>query len=186
MTELGALVEKYKKNFAGYEEWKLSDFRNNSKPIEELIRYAVFGILPDLKRDSHQFQISKSVLEEMVRKLQERLIIEELKKCKRFDDIFTVIYELKILNFSSLCVYDTALRIGAMFNLYPEVIYLHRGALNGAVSLLGKNKLRLHQQFYLNDEKYPYLLKEAFPNELNNLEPHHIENFLCRYKDRFK
>lgn len=52
MKTLVELVNNYNKNFAGYEIWKLSDFRNRRKTLDELIKDAVWGILPDLKRDS--------------------------------------------------------------------------------------------------------------------------------------
>lgn len=185
MKTLFELVNNYNKNFSGYENWKLSDFRNQRKTLEELIRDAVWGILPDLKRDSHQCQIPSAVLEEMERKLLEPLIIEEFKRCKRFDDIFTIVYELKIPYFSSLCVYDTALRIGAIFDLYPDVIYLHQGAFDGAIKLIGKSELNKRKKCYLNDEKYPYLKIDDFPREVQSLEPHHVENFLCLNKDKF-
>ena len=110
--------------------------------MEELIKDAVWGYLPDLKRDSHQCQISKAVLEEMTKRLLDPLIMVELKRSTCFDDIFTIVYELKISNFSSLCVYDTALRLGAMLKLYPKVIYLHRGVLEGIINLIGKAELK--------------------------------------------
>lgn len=85
---LSELVTLYKKNYAGYEEWKLSDFIKRTKSLEELIRDAVWGYFPDLKRDSHQSQMPKNVLKEMVTRLLEPKIIKELNKCKSFDDIF--------------------------------------------------------------------------------------------------
>lgn len=185
MKTLAELVAIYKRNYAGYEEWKLSDFVKQTKSLEELIRDAVWGFLPNLKRDSHQNQIPKTVLDKMVNRLLEPKIIEELKKCKRFDDIFTIVYELKVSNFSSLCVYDTSLRLGAIFNLYPEVVYLHRGALDGAIKLMGRAELEKNKKCYMGDEKYPYILKECLPSEIRTLEPHHIENFLCLNKSKF-
>ncbi|PWW26617.1 hypothetical protein DFO73_110191 [Cytobacillus oceanisediminis] len=154
MKTLSELVTLYNKNYAGYEEWKLSDFRKKTKPLEELIRNAVWGYLPDLKRDSHQNLIPKTILEKMVKRLLEPKIIEELKKCKRFDDIFTIVYEFKVPNFSSLCVYDTSLRLGAIFNLYPEVVYLHRGALDGTRLLHRQpwRKYNNYTKFYVSSK----------------------------------
>ncbi|MFP3375418.1 hypothetical protein SB767_02945 [Bacillus sp. SIMBA_069] len=184
MKALADLIDIYNKNYARHEEWKLSDFKNRTKSMEELIKDAVWGYLPNLKRDSHQCQISKAVLEEMTKRLLDPLIMEEIKRATCFDDIFIIVYELRIPNFSSLCVYDTALRIGTMFNLYPKVIYLHRGVLDGIINLIGKMELKKHIKFFLRDEKYPYVTKDCLPMELQILEPHHIENFLCRNKEK--
>ncbi|HFJ9423030.1 TPA: hypothetical protein ACGW48_004548 [Bacillus paranthracis] len=184
MKTLTDLVVIYNKNYASYEEWKLSDFKNRAKSIEELMKDAVWGYLPDLKRDSHQCQIPKAVLEEMTKRLIAPLIIDELKRSTCFDDIITIVYELRVPKFSSLCVYDTALRIGTMFNLYPKVIYLHRGVLDGIINLMGKTELSKYIKYFLEDKKYPYIKKECLPMELQVLEPHHIENFLCRNKER--
>ena len=107
---------------AGHEDWKLSDFRKKSKPLEELIKDAVYGRLPDTLQDSHQTQIARKVLEEMERRLLDKAIIDKMKKCKDFIELFTIVYDKSIPGFGSLCVYDTSLRLGAIFNIYPEVV----------------------------------------------------------------
>jgi hypothetical protein len=185
MDTLEHLVSIYNRNMAGYEEWKLSDFRNKSKPLEELIKDAVYGLLPTCKQDSHQSQISRDVIKEMQKKLLDPAVIEEIKNCKRFIEIFNLVFCLKIPGFSSLCVYDTALRIGAIFGLYPDgCIFLHAGALEGARNLLGRTKLETLTQYYENDTKYPYIPKACLPKELQILDAHHLENFFCRLKER--
>ncbi len=186
MEQLQELVTIYKRNYEKHEEWKLSDFRNHSKPLEDLIRDAVWGKEPQLNRDSHQYRIPKKTLEEMKEELLQPEIIKELLKCKTFDEIFTMIYVLKAPYFGSLSVYDTSLRLGAIMQLYPDVIYLHRGALDGARALLGKKVLYRHAKYFCNDKEYPYIKKEILPRELHCLEPYHIENFLCINKRKFK
>ena len=114
----------------------------------------------------------------------ESSIINELKRCKTFDDIMVIVYTLKIKNFNSLSVYDTSLRLGAIFNLYPKVIYLHAGATEGAVKLLGKETYNKNTKYFIDDQSYPYVEKSIFPEELQILEPYHIENFLCIEKER--
>ncbi|WHY65364.1 hypothetical protein [Neobacillus sp. SuZ13] len=185
MNSLTHLISNYKRNKANFEVWKLSDFRNRSKSIEELINDAVWGYLPDRKRDGHQRRIDKGVLDEMVKKLLDPAVLDELKdRCKSFDDFFSLVYSLKIKGFSSLCVYDTALRIGAIFNYYPDVVFLHCGALEGAVALIGKEKLNRYTKYFADNGNYPYLPVECLPKELQVLEPHHIENFLCINKKK--
>ena len=186
MVKLKELVTSYEKNYGKHEEWKLSDFRNQSKPLADLIRDAVWGKEPNLNRDSHQYRIPKKTLEEMEEELLKPEIIKELMKCKTFDEIFTMIYVLKTPNFGPLSVYDTSLRLGAIIQLYPDVIYLHRGALDGARALLGKEVLHRHAKYFCNDKEYPYITKEILPLELHCWEPYHIENFLCINKSKFK
>jgi hypothetical protein len=184
MDTLQHLVSLYNKNMAREENLKLSDFRNRTKPLKEMIKDAVYGQLPNCNQDSHQSQIERDVLEEMKKRLLDPAVIEELKKCKHFDDIFCLIYCLRIPGFGSLCVYDTSLRLGAFFKLYPDVIYLHRGALTGAKNLLGKEMLAEKMHYFANDKKFPYIFKSSLPDEIQGLEAHHIENFLCRFKER--
>ena len=44
MKTLVELIDIYNKNYARHEEWKLSDFKNRTKSMEELIKDAVWGI----------------------------------------------------------------------------------------------------------------------------------------------
>ncbi|KOY13809.1 hypothetical protein [Paenibacillus xylanivorans] len=180
---LSTLVNQYEKNMASYEEWKLSDFRSKYKKIEEHIKDAVWGYLPNRKRDSHQAQLDKGVLEEVTQQLLDQAIIDQLNQCNSFDEILIVIYRIKIKGFGALSVYDTALRLGAYYHLYPDVVYLHRGAEDGAKRLLNLTPSDKRIKYFCNDSNYPYLPKESFPIELQNLTAHHIENFLCRMKE---
>ncbi|MEH7349127.1 hypothetical protein [Gottfriedia acidiceleris] len=186
METLAHLVYLYNRNIAGHENWKLSDFQKKSKLLEELIKDAVYGRLPNLKQDSHQTQIERDILEEMERRLLDKVIIDKMKKSKDFLELFTIVYNESIPGFGSLCVYDTSLRLGAVFTIYPDMVFLHCGALDGARNLLGKNKLDTLIIDYNEDSRYPCLLKDDLPEELQSLEAHHLENFFCRFKDRLK
>ncbi|NDV85038.1 hypothetical protein, partial [Bacteroides sp. 51] len=44
----------------------------------------------------------------------------------------------KIKGIGPLAIYDAAIRLGIYRGIQPEVIYLHRGSLQGAIKLLGK------------------------------------------------
>lgn len=185
MKTLVDLVSIYYRNYAKTEDYQLSDFKNKSKPIEELIKDAVYGLNPYLKRDRHQFRIPKEILEEMTKRLQETANIQEILRSKCFDDIFTIVYETKIKKFGPLAVYDTSLRISAIFGFYPTVVYLHQGALTGAMTLLGKVEFEKYSKYYCGDENYPYITADILPKPLSEMEPYHIENFLCINKDKF-
>jgi hypothetical protein len=179
------LVEIYIRNCLPEEEWELNTFRSEKKDLEDLIESAVWGYLPNLKQNGHQHRIPRTVLNEMNNKLHDSAIVNELGKCKKFDDIFTIVYCLKVPNFNSLCVYDTAHRLGAKLNLYPTVIYLHSGALEGAIKLLGTDMLSKVVKYYMKDNEFPYIKIEDLPQELSKLTPYQIVNFLCRKKDMF-
>lgn len=163
---------------------EVSDFRQCSKFLEELIEDAVWGRDPRLNRDKHQFRIPKKTLVEMVKILQRPEIVEEIKIFQNFDEIFTIVYESRTHNFGSLAVYDTALRLGAVFGYYPNVVYLHQGALEGAIELPGKDLVDKNSKYFCGNPDYPYISKEIQPGPLNVLEPYHIENFLCIYKNK--
>ncbi len=186
MKNLNQLIEIYKRNHAVNEDWKLSEFKKKSKSIEELIKDAVLGLDPRLKRDRHQVRIPQKTLEEMIGKLQESAIVQELLKSKSFDDIFTIVYESKIKNFGSLAVYDTSLRLGVAFGYYPSVVYLHQGALLGAITLLGKNEVEKNSRYFCGDPEFPYIETEILPKPLCDMKPYHIENFLCINEENFK
>lgn len=185
MKTLEDLISIYYRNYAKNEDYQLSDFKNKTKSIEELIKDAVYGINPYLKRDRHQFRIPKRTLEKMVERLQEDSIIQEIMRSKCFDDIFTIVYETKIKNFGPLAVYDTSLRISAIFDHSPTVVYLHQGALEGAINLLGKDKVEKYSKYFCGDENFPYVSTDVLPKTLSEMEPYHIENFLCINKDKF-
>lgn len=99
-------------------------------------------------------------------------------------ELFTIVYDESISGLGSLCVYDTSLRFGAIFNIYPEVFFLHRGALVGAKNLLGLNTLNTIIIYYNEDSRFPYILKEDLPEVLHSLNAYHLENFFCRFKNR--
>jgi hypothetical protein len=70
-----------------------------------------------------------------------------------------------------LYTYDTALRIGAKLDLLPEKVYLHAGTRKGAKALGLDWKARA-------------LEVASIPDELHELEPREIEDFLCIYEEK--
>lgn len=186
LENLEELVGIYNRNYARKEDWKLSEFKKGAKMIEDLIEDAVWGIEPRLNRDRHQFRVPKKTLEEMTKILKDPKIIAILKRCESFDDIFTIVYECRIKNFGSLSVYDTSLRLGSAFGYYPVVVYLHQGALEGAIQLLGKDVVEKNSKNFCNNPDYSYIPMNVLPESLKILQPYHIENFLCINKNKLK
>ncbi len=138
--------------------------------LSEAIRLAALAIRAGEKRQDHQRRIPSSALGRLHRKLacQEAAI----KGASNFKDLHTLVQregrDEKYIG--ELTIYDTALRIGAKLEKYPEDVYLHAGTRKGA-KMLGLNV------------KAECLSLDAFPKEFHQLEPHEIEDVLCLYKD---
>jgi hypothetical protein len=180
------LIERYNGNPSRNAKWSMSDFQNRTKSLKEAIEDAVYGYDPERKRDYHQRRIDKDVLEQMTKVLQHPLVLEELERCENFEQVMAIVYSQKIKGFGSLAVYDTALRLGAYLGHYPSYVFLHAGTEEGASNLIGKNIVKHKSHYFCGDESFPYVSMEIFPKELQELEPYHLENFLCHYKDELK
>lgn len=104
----------------------------------------------------------------------ERLLneLELLRSAETFADLYDRLQSLRIKFVGPLTVYDTAFRIGAKLGLEPELVYLHRGTLAGAV-LLGFSKR-------------PHLKMEELPSAFQGLRPYEVEDCLCIYKKDIK
>lgn len=72
-----------------------------------------------------------------------------------------------------LYCYDIALRIGPYIRIYPEGVYLHRGARDGAKALGYHTDRNVLQMAELSDS-------------VQALEPYEIEDLLCIYKNQLK
>ncbi len=119
------------------------------------------------KRQDHQRRIKSEILERVKDTLIQKT--EEIKNCKTFGDIYFIVESCSEKGYAELSTYDTALRIGSNLNIFPEKVYLHRGTLGGARYLLSK--------------PYPRVASPLiFPESLQRIQAHHIENFLCIYK----
>ena len=80
--------------------------------------------------------------------------------------------DCRVPGIGPVTIYDTAQRIGYRLGLAPDRVYLHAGTREGA------RKLGL-------DTSHEYLLPEELPFPLQKLAPADVEDFLCRYKDKF-
>lgn len=125
-------------------------------------------------RHSHQCLISKINLDNFAEKLKSKE--QNIKSAQSFNQLMSIIEIEKCTGIGELTTYDTATRIGAYLNLFPNRVYLHSGTRIGAKNLLGR----------LNGKKYLDLAD--FPTELqqHNLTASEIEDILCIFKDNFK
>ncbi len=87
-----------------------------------------------------------------------------------YNDVNSIIGDVKGIGL--LTVYDISLRIGALFQtmLRPNMVYLNRGAYQGAKNLLGKAPGKIANP-------------SVFAPFFGNIDPIYIEDILCIYKD---
>lgn len=166
------LIAKYKKSRALNPDacFEHCISQNN---LQDSIIYAALSEDKLGKRNPHQRRLKKENLERFASNLIDKNI--EIQNSKTFDELLKVIENCKVKGVGALACYDTATRIGAKLNLFPEVIYLHAGTKIGAQKLLGK---RMRQKYLRIDE-----LPKEFQN--SSLTPFEIENMLCICKDKF-
>ena len=87
--------------------------------------------------------------------------------------LIRTVEECSVSGFGVLAVYDTSLRLGSWLDALPTMVYLHAGTTQGARALGLDCSQKVIQ---VND----------FPEPLKDLEPYHVENFLCIYKKKIK
>ncbi|MDQ3246773.1 MAG: hypothetical protein M3Q52_07800 [Pseudomonadota bacterium] len=80
-----------------------------------------------------------------------------------------IVEDSSVSGFGPLARYDTALRIGFWLRLLPARVYLHAGTRDGSRAL-GL------------DAADGSLGRDQLPPELEPLEMHEVEDFLCIYK----
>lgn len=163
---LASLARSYRLNNSRNIEASLA-FYKRLPTIEEVIEKAAMAKTPDGKRNPHQRRLKKVVLERVKNKLLAKK--ESLLRAKSFDDIKRIVEECSVSGFGVLAVYDTSLRLGSWLGPLPTMVYLHAGTTQGARAL-GLDCSR--KMIQVNE----------LPEPLRDLEPYHVENFLCIYK----
>lgn len=167
--DLAGLVALYRANEARDHAAEVEHYGTNRASIEDAILVAGASIDANGKMHSHQRRIGKL----RMRAFGEALLphAPRLQAVKDFDALhghilFASYGHEKI---GELAVYDVAERIGMYLGITPQVVYLHSGALEGAMQLIrGLRKKRLAMS--------------DLPPELQVLTPAQAENFLCIYK----
>lgn len=125
-------------------------------------------------KHSHQWRIKHSAAQKLKNELA-LICKDDFENFETFDELLKFIDQKlrKIPGIGDLAIYDTATRLGAYFELSPNIVYLHAGTLEGAKKLLGKQV-----------SKKKYLTRNELPQAFRKLTPDQIENLLCIYKDR--
>lgn len=150
------------------------DFCVQQKYLPQAIEVAAKAINEENKIHGHQRRIGRIKLNAFAEVL--RLKESDIRKAKTFDQLLSIIESVKSDRIADLTYYDTATRIGAYLNLFPDKIYLHAGTRTGASYLFDKIK----------DRKFITL--DQLPKEFLNydLTASEFEDILCIFKDYFK
>jgi hypothetical protein len=121
----------------------------------------------------HQHRLGAVILRSAGEKLSKQTNL--IAQCQSFEELLQRVQSATrpVHQFGPLAVYDTALRIGAKRDMWPEVVYLHAGTMKGYKELM---KTRVKQGWVPLDD---------LPEEVRVLEPHHAENFLCIFEGLF-
>jgi hypothetical protein len=137
--------------------------------IAEAARQAALALTPEGKRHSHQgpFRVSQETLDAWAERVLANL--DWLASAGTFEELHDRLDSLRFKRVGPLIVYDTAYRLGAKLGLEPQLVYLHRGTLDGAV-LLGF------------DRKRKALNPDELPPAFRALRPYEMEDCLCIYK----
>lgn len=143
-------------------------------PLEDfndVLRRAGMAEKKNGKRFNHQRRITNSSLQKLTKSL--KMNSKKIQQINSFDILYSFIKELKIEGIGKLTIYDTSLRIGHHLGYKPKDVYIHAGVSIGLrrlnVVTKGLEKISINE----------------LPQEFSALKPHHAENFLCSFKDRF-
>jgi len=166
---LASLVRIYQRQF-GPDLDEYLDYYSKLDSLNNAITFACLG--KDGKVPNHQRRVGKDKLNQAKRHLLR--YAGEIESCQSFDKLLNCVDHRTggIYRIGILAVYDTSLRLGAFLDIWPEVVYLHAGTKKGC-KLLGV------------DTSEGTVTMDALPKQVRVLKPHHAENFLCIFKDKF-
>lgn len=172
VRDFDSIVRHYIRNFRPRSERELGHFRNQPSLSESISRAALAKDSRE-KRFKHQRRIPAKTLQAWAEALHRKS--SQIQLCRTFEQLFKTIENecRKLWGIGELCVYDTALRIGAYLGLEPNEVFLHSGTRVGAKAL------------GLDGARRTVPVGEL-PNALQQLKPREIEDCLCIYKDHLK
>ena len=172
MTNLSPLVSDYLQNHLGNTEEEWAWFKTQPN-LHKAIKVSILAVDQRGKRLPHQRRIP----EEALRRACAALLFKatEINNCRNFSELHEIVHATikPIHGIGELVIYDTALRIGAFLGIEPTEVFIHAGTRSGAKALGFKAPMKA-------------LDMRTLPIELQSLEPHQVEDFLCIYKDKIK
>ena len=167
------IARQYKAMRTKYPD-KHIDFCVQQKNLIDAIEVSAKAVDEQNKIHGHQRRVGRIKLNRFAEQL--KLKEDAIRKAKSFDELLSTIDQIKFDGIADLTIYDTATRIGAYLNLFPDRIYLHSGTRGGAVNLLGSVKGK------------KFITLNELPQEFkrHDLTASEFEDILCIFKDDFK
>jgi hypothetical protein len=166
---LAAIVADYKASVRPRRRRAKRRFRD-MPDLKTAIHHAAMAIREDGKMESHQWRVGRVALRRFEQALQRRRA--RITSVGSFDDLFDLLWSVRVRRVGRLAVYDTAVRIGWHLGLEPEAVYVHAGAAKGA------RELDLPTAGGLVERR-------DLPPSLRRLASDEVEDCLCIYKSRF-
>lgn len=168
---LEAIIRSYKLKNRPNKQKEINWFCQQTS-LETAISLATEAKDENDKQYSHQWRIPKVAISKANKLLLKKH--NALQKCKSFHELWLLIREnlMPIHGINELYIYDTALRIGAYLNIFPDKVYIQRGSLEGA------------KAFGFITKKKEWLNLDELPKVLRDLPAHEIEDLLCIYKNK--
>lgn len=170
VNKLQKLVNEYCETYEKQLDRFLQYYSRLMSRPERLIHDIAWGRTADGTIHPHQRRVRRETKEAAEKLLKDKWEEIMSRDTLSFEDLMNIFMPIK--GAGQLYAYDAALRLGECFGVKPEKVYLHRGALDGAKALLGRDIIK--GRTYVNMEELPL--------ELQCLAPYHVENFLCIYK----
>lgn len=167
---LATLIRDYQARYDDERARALLWWSSAPSPEEALVRafydWEVSGEQPLRRLNSHQFRLGYAQVGRALQAAQRHL--PTLLGATDFDALMSAFLTIwraeEIFLDATLLTYDVAERFGRYRGLYPEHVYLHAGAAQGARALgISGNRVPRNQ----------------FGSVLGTLEAAEIENFLC-------
>lgn|GEM_PF-124905 len=156
-------IKRYKKKYLP--ELKRQEANYQGLQLEDAIKLAVRAVIK-----SHSIQWKTKFTEELLH--QENDII----KCRTFEDIYAIA-ENNIKRHSKKLVsvrsYDTALRIGFNRNIRPKQVYI------------SEEGIKEFSRIYAQTHNHISIPIEYFSEEIQELDPYEIHDFLSIWKEKF-
>lgn len=168
------LVDDYLRRYKDEVEDEIYYFKN-LKSLEKVIHNATLAKDARGIRHDHQRRLKERVLKEVENNLQGKF--NEINNSESFPELMNIVRNAAVHGFGELAVYDASTRIGAFLDLFPDMVYLHRGTRTGAKYICNKYEITFNKKT---------LDRNDLPVELKQLREYDIENFMCIYKDDLK
>lgn len=169
-TNLEALVADYKRDTRPCRATKLRWYAS-APSLPDAINRAVLALGEDGKCEPHQRRVGRLKLQTYLEQVKKQTSV--IRRVRRFQTLYDVLWNCRTERIGALTVYDTAIRLATHLGLRPEAVYVHAGALAGAKAL----------GLPIVDGR---VLRKDLPIEFRDLECDEVEDCLCIFREQLR